>query len=364
MMDLFSNGAVIKSDQPLSYRMRPTRLEDFVGQEHILGKDKLLHRLIETDTIGSIILSGPPGSGKTTLAFIIAEVTHRLFVSISAVTANTHDVKKIIEQAKYDYSHNKKTILFIDEIHRFNKAQQDLLLPFLEDGVIGLIGVTTENPFFSLNAPLLSRSQLFRLMSLSTDELLVIMKKALTNKENGLGDYQIDCSLEVLTVLARLSEGDARKALKALEIACTSTVPLKNGLRVITQSIIEEAIQRKVVLYDKKGDEHYDTISAFIKSMRGSDPDATLYWLAKMIEAGEDILFIARRIVICASEDIGNADPQALVIASACAESVKIVGLPEARILLAQTALYLACAPKSNASYNPGKREFLITVYS
>ena len=358
IMDLFNdelafdkNIKIAQKDQPLAYRMRPVALDDLIGQDHIVGPGKLLRRLIETDQMNSIILCGPPGSGKTSLALLIARLTKRRFVQISAVTSNVAELRQIIEQAHYHYTHERKTIVFIDEIHRFNKAQQDVLLPFIEKGDIGLIGATTENPFYALNAPLISRSQVFRLNKLQNEDLVQIMKRSLADKVRGFGAHSVEMSEQAFDVLATLSDGDARKALSALEVAVKSSKKDKKNTLVISKEIAEESIQKKLVLYDKKGDQHYDTISAFIKSMRGTDPDAALYWLAKMLEAGEDILFIARRIVICASEDVGNADPMALVVATSALEAVRTIGLPEARIPLAQATVYIACAPKSNASY-------------
>jgi putative ATPase len=352
-MDLFTNDEKRKTnDEPLAVRMRPKSLDDFTGQEHILGEGKLLRRLIESDKITSLILYGPPGCGKTTLALIISERTKSHFERINAASNNVADMRKIIDAAKKRESiSGKRTILLIDEIHRFNKAQQDVLMPDVEAGNPILIGTTTHNPFFYVNAALLSRSQVFEFKKLSNDSIIKIIKNTLSDKVNGLGNIKVDMDEDAVTHLAKISEGDARRALSALEIGALTTPPDKSKRVHITLKIAEESIQKKAVVYDKDEDGHYDTISAFIKSMRGSDPDATLYWLAKMIYAGEDPRFIARRIIICASEDVGNADPQALVVAAAALQSVEFVGMPEARIPLAQAAVYVACAPKSNAAY-------------
>ncbi len=363
-MDLFTKEK-LKQDGPLAVRMRPKSLNDFVGQEHILGEGKLLRRLIESDKISSLILYGPPGCGKTTLALIISEKTKSHFERINAASNNVADMRKIIDAAKKRESlSGKRTILLIDEIHRFNKAQQDVLMPDVEAGNPVLIGTTTHNPFFYVNAALLSRSQVFEFKKLSEEDILKLIKTALSDKKDGLGAIPIVMDEEAAAHLAKISEGDARRALSALEIGALTTnaekpACLKSGDKQsgrekkvhITLKVAEESIQKKAVIYDKDEDGHYDTISAFIKSMRGSDPDAALYWLAKMIYAGEDPRFIARRIIICASEDVGNADPQALVVAAAALQSVEFVGMPEARIPLAQAAVYVACAPKSNAAY-------------
>jgi len=350
-MDLFTKEK-LKQDEPLAVRMRPKSLDDFVGQEHILGPDKLLRRLVESDKISSLILYGPSGVGKTTLALIIKDRTGSHFERINAASNNVADMRKIIDNAKKRHAMDgKRTILLIDEIHRFNKAQQDVLMPDVETGNPILIGTTTHNPFFYVNAALLSRSQVFEFKKLSGENILSVIKKTLLDKSSGLGSIPIAMDEEAAAHLAKISEGDARRALSALEIGALTTPAGKDKKMRFTLQVAEESIQKKAVVYDKDEDGHYDTISAFIKSMRGSDPDAVLYWLAKMIYAGEDPRFIARRIIICASEDVGNADPQALVVAAAALQSIEFVGMPEARIPLAQAAVYVACAPKSNAAY-------------
>jgi putative ATPase len=347
-MDLFNEEAV---GQPLAYRMCPRNLDEYVGQRHILGQGKLLRRAIEADRIISIIFYGPPGTGKTALARIITEKTKSHFEWLNAATIGLDEIRKVIQQAKLRKAKGIKTIVFLDEIHRFNKLQQDALLPDVEEGNITLISATVENPFFYVNSALLSRSQIFELKPLSEDDILNILHNALKDKERGLGNFNIIIDASVLRHLAIMSDGDARKALSALEIAALTTNPDSNGQIRITIEIAEESIQKKVVVYDKKGDQHYDTISAFIKSMRGSDPDAAIYYLAKMIYAGEDPRFIARRIVICASEDVGNADPMALVVAVSALRAVEFIGMPEGKIPLAQATIYVAKAPKSNAGY-------------
>ena len=352
-MDLFEKKKTLENTgEPLAVRMRPKLLDDFIGQEHILGKDKLLRRLIESDKITSVILYGPPGCGKTTLALIISDRTKSFFERINAASNNVADIRRVIDAAKKRLAiDGRRTILLIDEIHRFNKAQQDVLMPDVEAGNPILIGTTTHNPFFYVNAALLSRSQVFEFKKLSDNDIMLILKNALSDKKYGLGNIPSKVDPDALKHLARISEGDARRALSALEVGVLTT-PAGNDKTVhLTLQVAEESIQKKAVLYDGDEDGHYDTISAFIKSMRGSDPDAALYWLAKMIYAGEDPRFIARRIVICAAEDVGNADPQALVVANAAMQVSEFVGMPEARIPLAQAAVYVACAPKSNASY-------------
>jgi len=339
-------------DAPLSFRMRPTRLEDFVGQKHILAPDKLLARAIRADKISSLILYGPPGVGKTTLAQCISYQTKSFFTSINAVSSSVDEMRSVLSASRQRKKMSgQRTILFVDEIHRFNKAQQDVLMPDVESGNIVLIGATALNPFFTIVGPLLSRSLVLELKSLSQEDIVVLLRRALSDKEKGLGQYLVKMQEEALLFIAKASDGDARRALNALEVGVLTTEKDAQGFIQFTTDVAQESIQKKQVLYDADGDAHYDTASAFIKSMRGSDPDATLYWLAKMIYVGEDPRFIARRICICAAEDVGNADPQALVLASAALQVSEFVGLPEARIPLAQAAVYVACAPKSNASY-------------
>lgn len=347
-MDLFSDETV---QEPLAYRMCPRNIEEYVGQEHILGEGKLLRRAIEADRITSIILYGPPGTGKTALARVIAARTNAKFEWLNAATAGLDDLRKVIQAAKARKGKGVRTILFLDEIHRFNKLQQDALLPDVEEGNITLIAATVENPFFYVNSALLSRSQIFELKPLSEDALLMVLRNALQDRERGLGGLRIEAVEGALELIARMSDGDARKALSALDIAALTTDTDKEGTIRITVPVAEESIQKKAVVYDKKGDQHYDTISAFIKSMRGSDPDAAIYYLAKMLYAGEDPRFIARRIVICASEDVGIADPMALVVAVSTLRAVEFIGMPEARIPLAQAVIYICNAPKSNAAY-------------
>ena len=338
---------------PLASRMRPTTLDEVVGQQHIVGKDKLLYRAIKADKLSSIIFYGPPGTGKTTLAKVIAHTTSAEFMQINATSAGKKDMEEVVEQAKNNQGmYQKKTILFIDEIHRFNKGQQDYLLPFVEDGTIILIGATTENPYFEVNGALLSRSVIFELKKLSTDDIKVLLNRALNDTEKGMGAYNAQIDDDALDFLADVSNGDARAALTAIELGVLTTDRSDDGIIHITIDVASECIQKRVISYDKKGDNHYDTISAFIKSMRGSDPDAAVYYLARMLYAGEDVKFIARRIMILASEDIGNADPMAMVVAASAAAEVERVGMPEAQIILSQAVTYMACAPKSNASYN------------
>ncbi|NWF98534.1 MAG: replication-associated recombination protein A [Nitrospirae bacterium] len=350
-MELFKEKEESNISPPLAYRMCPRSLDEYIGQEHILGHGKLLRRSIEADRISSIILYGPPGTGKTALARVIAQKTNSHFEWLNAATIGLDEIRKAIQQAKNRKAKGLKTILFLDEIHRFNKLQQDALLPDVEEGNIILIAATVENPFFYVNSALLSRSQIFELKPLSENNLTEILKLALNDRERGFGHLSINIQESAIKHIARMSDGDARKALSALEIAVLTTPQDKDGRINISLEIAEESIQKKVVVYDKKGDQHYDTISAFIKSMRGSDPDAAIYYLAKMLYAGEDPRFIARRIVICASEDIGNADPMALVVAISALRAVEFVGMPEARIPLAQAVIYVAKAPKSNACY-------------
>lgn len=337
---------------PLSARMRPRSLDEYIGQKHVLGEGMLLPRAIASDRLSSLILFGPPGVGKTTLAHCISLKTQSTFERINAVTSNVEEIRKIIAAAQNRRrTSGRKTILFIDEIHRFNKAQQDVLMPDLEDGNIVLVGATVFNPFFALISPLLSRSIIVELKPLTASDIEQILRRALSDRERGLGAFNIKADDDAIAFLAEASNGDGRKALNALEIGCLTTPRDPSGIVRFSMAIATESIQKKQVQYDKDGDGHYDTISAFIKSMRGSDPDAALYWLAKMLYAGEDPRFIARRICICASEDVGNADPRALILATSAMQTAEFVGMPEARIVLAQAAVYVACAPKSNASY-------------
>lgn len=352
MSDLFVSQKKQSENQPLAVRMRPRDLKEFVGQAHILGEGKLLRRAIDADRITSLVLYGPPGTGKTALAHVIASVTDAFFHEINAVSSNVQELRDAIRACKERARvNNKKTILFIDEIHRFNKAQQDVLMPDVESGNPVLIGATTHNPFFSLVSALISRSIVFELKKLSREEIIIILKRAIKDKDRGLGGMKIKIQEETLAFLAEAADGDARRALSALEIGGLTTKPGKDDIIDFNIKAAQESIQKKAVVYDKDEDGHYDTVSAFIKSMRGSDPDASLYWLAKMLYAGEDPRFIARRIVICAAEDVGNADPQALVLANAAFQVSEFVGMPEARIPLAQAVCYIACAPKSNAAY-------------
>ncbi|WP_075718057.1 replication-associated recombination protein A [Roseburia sp. 499] len=340
-----------EKESPLASRLRPVKLEEVVGQQHIIGKDKLLYRAIKADKLSSVIFYGPPGTGKTTLAKVIANTTSAEFTQINATSAGKKDMEEVVEQAKNNQGmYGKKTILFIDEIHRFNKGQQDYLLPFVEDGTIILIGATTENPYFEVNGALLSRSVVFELKPLTKEDIKTILTRAVTDREKGMGSYDAVLEEDALDFLADISNGDARAALTAIELGVLTTPRGEDGKIHITLEVAEECIQKRVVRYDKTGDNHYDTVSAFIKSMRGSDPDAAVYYLARMLYAGEDIKFIARRIMICASEDVGNADPNALTVAVSAAQAVERVGMPEAQIILAQAVTYVACAPKSNAS--------------
>jgi putative ATPase len=351
-MDLFDRTAENKQSMPLAARMCPKKLEEMAGQEHILGSGKLLRRAIESDRISSVIFYGPPGVGKTALAEVISQRTGGDFIRRNAVSSNVSEMRDIIGSARNRKTLNeKKTILLLDEIHRFSKSQQDVLLPEIETGNIILIGTTTENPFFSVNSALLSRSQVFEFRSIEEKDLLRVLEKALKDEENGLGKIGLRADKEALEHIAKMSDGDARKALGALEIAALTTPPDPDGIVHVSVPVAEESIQKKSIVYDRDGDGHYDAASAYIKSMRGSDPDAALYWLAKMITAGENPRFIARRLVICASEDVGNADPDALILANAAMQVSEFIGFPEARIPLAQATVYVACAPKSNSSY-------------
>ncbi len=340
-----------ETESPLASRLRPTTLDEMVGQQHIIGKDKLLYRAIKADKLSSIILYGPPGTGKTTLAKVIANTTSAEFMQINATSAGKKDMEEVVAQAKNNQGmYGKKTILFIDEIHRFNKGQQDYLLPFVEDGTVILIGATTENPYFEVNGALLSRSVIFELKSLSAEDIKTLLVRAVKDEEKGLGAYHAVIDEDALDFLADVANGDARAALTAIELGVLTTERSEDGNIHITLAVAGECIQKRVMRYDKSGDNHYDTISAFIKSMRGSDPDAAVYYLARMLYAGEDIRFIARRIMICAAEDVGNADPMALVTAAAAAQAVERIGMPEAQIILAQAVAYVAAAPKSNAA--------------
>ena len=353
-MDLFDymREQNMQNESPLANRMRPKTLEEVVGQQHIIGKDKLLYRAIRADKLSSVIFYGPPGTGKTTLAKVIAGATKAEFVSINATAAGKKDMEAVVEQAKNSLGmYGRRTILFIDEIHRFNKGQQDYLLPFVEDGTIILIGATTENPYFEVNGALLSRSVIFELKSLDKEDIRILLRRAVTDEERGMGAYHAVLEPDAEDFLADISNGDARAALTAIELGVLTTERSEDAKIHITLDVAQECIQKRAVRYDKMGDQHYDTISAFIKSIRGSDPDAAVYYLARMLYAGEDIRFIARRMMISASEDVGNADPNALNVAVSAALAVERIGMPEARIILAQAATYLASAPKSNASY-------------
>ena len=353
-MDIFEymRQNTMKKESPLAARLRPRTLDEVVGQQHIIGKNTLLYRAISADKISSIIFYGPPGTGKTTLAKVIAGTTSSEFTQINATVAGKKDMEAVVEKAKEDMGmFGKRTILFIDEIHRFNKGQQDYLLPFVEDGTIILIGATTENPYFEVNSALISRSIVFELKPLGPEDIKILIMRAVEDKEKGMGAYDALIEEDALQFLAELSDGDARKALNAVELGILTTERGDDGKIHLTLEVAKECIQKRNMRYDKNGDNHYDVISAFIKSMRGSDPDAAVYYLARMLESGEDIKFIARRIMICASEDVGMADPNALTVAVSASLAVERIGLPEARILLAQAAIYVATAPKSNASY-------------
>lgn len=354
-MDLFDYMAQQKKKEeaPLAARMRPETLDEIVGQEDIIGKDKMLYRAIKADKLSSVIFYGPPGTGKTTIAKVIAHTTSSEFCQLNATVSGKKDMEEVISKAKDTLGmYGKRTILFIDEIHRFNKGQQDYLLPFVEDGTIVLIGATTENPYFEVNGALLSRSIIFELHTLTFENVRTIIQRALTDEKKGLGKLSIQADDDAIDFLADTANGDARRALNALELAALTTTPDSNGVIHIDMEVASECIQKRVIGYDKNGDGHYDTISAFIKSMRGSDPDAAVYYLAKMLTAGEDVKFIARRIMICASEDVGNADPMAMVVAASAASEVERVGMPESQLILSQAAIYVACAPKSNSATN------------
>lgn len=354
-MDLFDyvREKNLDKEAPLASRLRPSTLEEVVGQQHIIGKDKLLYRAIKADKLSSIIFYGPPGTGKTTLAKVIANTTSAVFTQINATVAGKKDMEEVVGRAKETLGmYQKKTILFVDEIHRFNKSQQDYLLPFVEDGTIILIGATTENPYFEVNGALISRSSIFELHPLDKEDIKTVIRRAVYDVEKGMGGYDAVIEEDALEFLADISGGDARNALNAVELGILTTERSDDGKIHITLPVASECIQKRVVRYDKTGDNHYDTISAFIKSMRGSDPDAAVYYLAKMLYAGEDIKFIARRIMICASEDVGNADPMALTVAVSAAQAVERIGMPEAQIILSQAVLYVATAPKSNSATN------------
>jgi putative ATPase len=348
-MSLFdaSEQANRRSAQPLAVRMRPASLDEVVGQEHFLGEGKLLRRLLKADRLGSVIFYGPPGTGKTTLAQLLAAETRSTFRQISAVTSGVKEIREVLAEAhdRLD-TRARRTLLFIDEIHRFNKAQQDVLLPEVENGVVVLVGATTENPFFSINSALISRSRVFQFQPLSNEDIKTLLLRALTDRDRGLGHYDVHMHDDALEFLVETSDGDARRALSALEVGVLSAAPPVE----FTRQLAEESVQRKAVQYDRDGDTHYDAISALIKSIRGSDPDAAIYWLARMLEGGEDVRFLARRLVILASEDVGNADPAAIGLAVAAAHACELVGLPECQLTLAQAVTYLACAPKSNAA--------------
>ncbi len=352
-MDLFeyARTKTMKSEAPLASRIRPRTLGEVVGQEHIIGKDKLLYRAISADKLSSLIFYGPPGTGKTTLARVIANTTSAEFTQINATVAGKKDMEEVVKAAKDNLGmYGKKTILFVDEIHRFNKSQQDYLLPFVEDGTLILIGATTENPYFEVNSALISRSVVFELKPLEKKDIRVLIDRAVYDTERGMGAYHAAIDEDAADFLADICGGDARAALNAVELGVLTTAPGTDGTIRITLDVASECIQKRAVRYDKNGDSHYDTISAFIKSMRGSDPDAAVYYLARMLYAGESVTFIARRIMICASEDVGNADPQALQVAVAAAQAVERIGMPEAQLILSQAVLYVACAPKSNSA--------------
>ena len=354
-MDLFDymRETTKEKESPLASRMRPATLDEVVGQQHIIGKDKLLYRAIKADKLSSVIFYGPPGTGKTTLARVIANTTSAEFKQINATVAGKKDMEEVVKEAKdLQGMYGRKTILFIDEIHRFNKGQQDYLLPFVEDGTVILIGATTENPYFEVNSALISRSSIFELKPLEKEDIKILLKRAVEDTQKGMGSFHAQVDEEALDFLADMAGGDARNALNAIELGILTTDRSEDGIIHITVEVASECIQKRVVNYDKRGDNHYDIISAFIKSMRGSDPDAAVYYLAKMLYAGEDIKFIARRIMICAAEDVGNADPMALTVAVSAAQAAERIGMPESQIILSQAVTYVACAPKSNAACN------------
>ena len=354
-MDLFDymRETNKEKESPLASRMRPSTLDEVVGQQHIIGKDKLLYRAIKADKLSSVIFYGPPGTGKTTLAKVIANTTSAEFKQINATVAGKKDMEEVVKEAKdLQGMYGRKTILFIDEIHRFNKGQQDYLLPFVEDGTVILIGATTENPYFEVNSALISRSSIFELKPLEKEDIKVLLRRAVEDTQKGMGSFHAQIDEDALDFLADMAGGDARNALNAIELGILTTDRSKDGIIHITVDVASECIQKRVVNYDKRGDNHYDIISAFIKSMRGSDPDAAVYYLAKMLYAGEDIKFIARRIMICAAEDVGNADPMALTVAVSAAQAAERIGMPESQIILSQAVTYVACAPKSNAACN------------
>ena len=354
-MDLFDymRETNKEKESPLASRMRPTTLDEVVGQQHIIGKDKLLYRAIKADKLSSVIFYGPPGTGKTTLAKVIANTTSAEFKQINATVAGKKDMEEVVKEAKdLQGMYGRKTILFIDEIHRFNKGQQDYLLPFVEDGTVILIGATTENPYFEVNSALISRSSIFELKPLEKEDIKVLLRRAVEDTRKGMGSFHAQIDEDALDFLADMAGGDARHALNAIELGILTTDRSEDGIIHITVEVASECIQKRVVNYDKRGDNHYDIISAFIKSMRGSDPDAAVYYLAKMLYAGEDIKFIARRIMICAAEDVGNADPMALTVAVSAAQAAERIGMPESQIILSQAVTYVACAPKSNAACN------------
>ncbi|MFQ5862388.1 MAG: replication-associated recombination protein A [Candidatus Brocadiales bacterium] len=355
-MELFDLSKATKDNippnAPLAIRMRPKKTDDFVGQSHFFGPNKLLRRALKADRLSSLLFYGPPGTGKTALAHIIANTTKAHFEEINATTSSVKDIRRIIAEARErQFRLKKRTILFVDELHHFNRTQQDILLPDVEKGTVILIGATVHNPFFAINSPLVSRSQIFQFEPLSKGDIKLLLKRALSDKERGLGNFKVEIEKDALEHLAEMSEGDARRALNALEVGVLSAEPDPDSTIHYTIEVAEESIRKKAIVYDRDGDAHYDAASAFIKGMRGGDPDAALYWMAKMIEAGEDARFIARRVVILAAEDVGNADPMALVLANAALGALEFVGMPEARIPLAQAVTYVACAPKSNAAY-------------